>query len=160
MMNLPFCLRSVVVNHSLFDHCVQVEVRPEPFSPWSELERWSPADAALAMFVGRVRGKSVDGAPLQALELEHYPGMTEARIAEEAEVAMASCGACSALVLHRVGRLNPGEVIVLVAVAAGRRGPAQSCCASLLEGLKHDAPIWKREWCRDLGSWLEGNTPR
>ena len=85
--------------------------------------------------------------------------MCEARIAKDAEVALASHGANSVLVLHRVGRLIPGEVIVLVAVTADRRGPAQRCCSSLLEALKHEAPFWKREWSAEQGIWLEGNTP-
>ena len=63
------------------------------------------------------------------------------------------------LVIHRVGRLPPGEPIVLVAVQADRRGAAQRCSADLLEELKHGAPFWKREWCGDQGTWLTGNTP-
>ena len=63
------------------------------------------------------------------------------------------------LVLHRVGKLAPGEPIVLVAVQADRRGAAQRCSAALLEQLKHQAPFWKREWCAGQGTWLEANTP-
>jgi molybdopterin synthase catalytic subunit len=66
----------------------------------------------------------------------------------------------SCLVQHRIGRVLPGEAIVLVAISADRRGPAQRCCQELLEALKHDAPFWKREWRADgTGSWLTGNTP-
>jgi molybdopterin synthase catalytic subunit len=64
------------------------------------------------------------------------------------------------LLQHRVGRIAPGEVIVLVAVAADRRGPAQRCCLELLEALKHEAPFWKRESLADGRSrWITGNTP-
>jgi molybdopterin synthase catalytic subunit len=63
------------------------------------------------------------------------------------------------LVLHRVGRLAPGDPIVLVAVQADRRGAAQRCSAALLEHLKHQAPFWKREWCAGQGTWLAENTP-
>ena len=63
------------------------------------------------------------------------------------------------MVLHRVGRLAPGEPIVLVAVQADRRGAAQRCSAALLEQLKHQAPFWKREWCAGQGAWLAANTP-
>jgi molybdopterin synthase catalytic subunit len=63
------------------------------------------------------------------------------------------------LVLHRHGRLSPGEPIVLVAVAADRRGQALRCGQELLEALKHEAPFWKREWCDGRGTWLQGNTP-
>ena len=56
--------------------------------------------------------------------------------------------------------VHPGEAIVLVAIGADRRGPAQRCCQELLEALKHDAPFWKREWRSDGSSeWLSGNTP-
>ena len=68
-------------------------------------------------------------------------------------------GAGAILVLHRVGKLAPGEPIVLVAVQADRRGAAQRCSAALLEQLKHQAPFWKREWCAGQGTWLEANTP-
>ena len=63
------------------------------------------------------------------------------------------------LVLHRVGKLAPGEPIVLVAVQADRRGAALRCSAALLEQLKHQAPFWKREWCAGQGTWLAANTP-
>ena len=63
------------------------------------------------------------------------------------------------LVLHRVGKLAPGEPIVLVAVQADRRGAAQRCSVALLEQLKHQAPFWKREWCAGQGTWLVANTP-
>jgi molybdopterin synthase catalytic subunit len=68
-------------------------------------------------------------------------------------------GATRVLVLHRVGTLLPGELIVLVAVEADRRGCAQRCCSDLLEALKHQAPFWKREWFSGQGTWLSGNTP-
>jgi molybdopterin synthase catalytic subunit len=63
------------------------------------------------------------------------------------------------LVKHRIGLVLPGDAIVLVAVAADRRGPAQRCCQELLEALKHEAPFWKREWSQGVGSWITGNTP-
>jgi molybdopterin synthase catalytic subunit len=63
------------------------------------------------------------------------------------------------LVRHRVGLVRPGEAIVLVAVAADRRGPAQRCAQELLEALKHEAPFWKREWSGGAGRWVQGNTP-
>ena len=101
-----------------------------------------------------------DGSPLAALELEHYPGMTEHQLQTLAADCAARHGVLAVLVQHRVGRLAPGEPIVLVAVAADRRGPAQRCGQELLEALKHDAPFWKREWRADGGaSWLTGNTP-
>ena len=116
--------------------------------------------AAESHFVGRVRPSDANDAPLTALELEHYPGMTEACIASLAAAAASRHGATAVLVKHRIGLVLPGDPIVLVAVAADRRGPAQRCCQELLEALKHEAPFWKREWHADGSSaWITGNTP-
>ena len=138
---------------------IQVEIRLAGFDPWQELGQWSGHAAAAAVFVGRVRSTAMDGRPLQALELEHYPGLCERQITRMAIQLQREHGAGAMLVLHRVGRLMPGEPIVLVAVQADRRGAAQRCSAALLEQLKHQAPFWKREWCADQGTWLEANTP-
>ena len=138
---------------------IHVEIRLAGFDPWQELAQWSAHAAAAAVFVGRVRSTAMDGRPLQALELEHYPGLCERQITRMAVHLQREHGAGAMLVLHRVGRLIPGEPIVLVAVQADRRGAAQRCSAALLEQLKHHAPFWKREWCADQGIWLEENTP-
>ncbi|NQV11498.1 MAG: molybdenum cofactor biosynthesis protein MoaE [Cyanobacteria bacterium] len=151
---------------------LRVALHLEPFDPLVALAAWqrhreqdvSPQApwaraAAEAHFIGRVRSLSANGEPLAALELEHYPGMTEAQIERLAAAVLARHGLAHALVEHRVGRALPGEALVLVAVGADRRGPAQRGCQELLEALKHDAPFWKREWCGADGRWLEGNTP-
>ena len=174
-MNSPSCPRSVVAEFSQ-PLAVAAGDRPplwsidlceQPFLPWQSLQLWQQQllDAGLvapaeSQFIGRVRPLAGDGTPLMALELEHYPGMTERQLEAMAEDCARRHGALAVLVRHRVGRLAPGEAIVLVAVAADRRGPAQRCCQELLEVLKHDAPFWKREWRVDGGRrWLEGNTP-
>jgi len=136
-----------------------VEIRCTAFDPWHELTHWHGDAAACALFVGRVRSTAMDGRPLQALELEHYPGLCERQIMAMAQRLQCDHDAGPLLVIHRVGRLSPGEPIVLVAVQADRRGAAQRCCNALLEELKHNAPFWKREWCGDQGTWLSGNTP-
>ena len=138
---------------------IRVEVRAEAIDPWREMGHWGGDSAAVAVFVGRVRATAMDGQPLQALELEHYPGLCERQIRAMAEQLQRHHGAGAMLVLHRVGRLVPGEPIVLVAVQADRRGTAQRCSAALLEQLKHQAPFWKREWCAGQGTWLAANTP-
>ena len=138
---------------------VRVEIRTGCFDPWQELGYWTGETAAMAVFVGRVRATAMDGRPLQALELEHYPGLCERRITAMASALQREHGAGAVPVLHRVGKLAPGETIVLVAVQADRRGSAQRCSADLLERLKHQAPFWKREWCAGQGTWLEANTP-
>ena len=105
-----------------------------------------------------MRGWNAAGDALAALELEHYPGMTESQLERLAAAAAARHAVRAVLVRHRVGRVQPGEAIVLVAVAADRRGPAQRCCQELLEALKHEAPFWKKEVGGGLGRWVEGNT--
>ena len=137
---------------------VQVEIRMAAFDPWQELSVWGGHAAASAVFIGRVRATAMDGCVLQALELEHYPGLCERLLEAMAERLRQTHAAERVLVLHRVGRLSPGEPIVLVAVEADHRGPAQRCAADLLEELKHRAPFWKREWCGDQGVWLNSNT--
>lgn len=137
---------------------VQVEIRMAAFDPWQELSVWGGHAAASAVFIGRVRATAMDGRVLQALELEHYPGLCEQLLEAMSERLRQAHGAGRVLVLHRVGRLLPGEPIVLVAVEADHRGSAQRCAADLLEELKHRAPFWKREWCGDQGVWLNSNT--
>ena len=140
---------------------VQIVIHDQPISAVLQLDAWlrSQMDAATAIFMGRVRDVAMDGRPLEALELSHYPGLCERLIEASTQQLLQHHGARSALVLHRVGRLLPGELIVLVAISSDRRGPAQRCCAALLEALKHDAPFWKREWSNGVGTWLSENTP-
>ncbi|MBM5807526.1 MAG: molybdenum cofactor biosynthesis protein MoaE [Cyanobacteria bacterium M_surface_10_m2_179] len=129
---------------------------------WQEEQahRLNADSAAEALFIGRVRGVAADGGELEALELEHYPGMTEQQLERLALDCCSRHTVNSCLVQHRIGRVLPGEAIVLVAIGADRRGPAQRCCQELLEALKHNAPFWKREWRTDGSSaWLSGNTP-
>lgn len=147
---------------------LQIELLAEPFEPLRRLEQWQQqcrhedptASAAEALFIGRVRSQASDGHPLSALELEHYPGMTERQLERLGSACGQRHGVHHGLVLHRIGRVLPGEAIVLVAIAADRRGPAQRCCQELLEALKHEAPFWKREWRADgSAQWITGNTP-
>ena len=144
-----------------------IQLETEPFEPLHALAEWHQLlaaelgmlPAAESHFVGRVRPSGANDAPLTALELEHYPGMTEACIASLAAAAAGQHGATAVLVRHRIGLVLPGDPIVLVAIGADRRGPTQRCCQELLEALKHDAPFWKREWHADGSSaWITGNT--
>ena len=141
-----------------------VRLHPERFEPLEALQHWEerlreagrPRAAATGSFIGRVRA----GDGVVALELEHYPGMTEAGLQRIAASVSQRHGALACLIEHRVGRIAVDEAIVCVAVWADRRGPAQRCCQELLEELKHNAPFWKREWNADGSSqWIEGNTP-
>lgn len=138
---------------------IEVRILPDAFEPLQELTGWPHRCAAEGLFIGRVRGSTAAGEPLEALELEHYPGMSEAQLRAIAGSGAARHGVAAVLVVHRVGRILPGEAIVLVAVAADRRGPALRCVQELLEELKHHAPFWKREWSGGSGTWVVGNTP-
>ncbi len=143
-----------------------VRLEPESFEPLQALAAWHGQlraavglePAAESLFIGRVRPSSGGGEGLEALELEHYPGMTERQLERLAAAITARHRVVAALVHHRVGLVLPGEAIVLVAIAADRRGPAQRCGQELLEALKHDAPFWKREWSGGRGTWVAGNT--
>jgi molybdopterin synthase catalytic subunit len=146
---------------------VSVSLHSDPISPWQQLEQWqaqlagAPGEppAATSLFIGRVRGTTAAGAPLDALELEHYPGMTEAQLQRLATACARRHPVKAVMVRHRVGLVLCGDAIVVVAVLADRRGPAQRCCQELLEALKQDAPFWKREWSSGVGEWVPGNTP-
>jgi molybdopterin synthase catalytic subunit len=147
---------------------LRIELHSDSFDPYNLLEQWQQElidqqrelSAADSLFIGRVRARSAEGATLTALELEHYPGMTERHLRELAISCCERHDALSCLIAHRIGKVCPGEAIVLVTIGADRRGQAQRCCQELLEDLKHEAPFWKREWRTDGSSeWLTGNTP-
>jgi molybdopterin synthase catalytic subunit len=95
----------------------------------------------VASFLGVCRGD--DG--LTALVLEHYPGMTERAIARIAEQAEARWPLTGCTIIHRTGRILPGEPIVLVLTASAHRAAALDACAFLIDWLKTKAPFWKRE---------------
>ena len=132
------------------------------FDPHALLANWElrQTNAATAVFLGRMRGVSLDGDALRAMELEHYPSMCEAQLHQLATRQSAAHAVDAVLLRHRVGTVLPGEALVLLAVAAPRRGAAQRCCQELLESIKHEAPFWKKE-ITAAGScrWVEGNTP-
>ena len=109
---------------------------------------------AVVSFVGYCRD---EGGRLAALELEHYPGMAEEEIARVAREAERRWSLMGVTVIHRYGRLAAGERIVLVAVAAGHRGPAFDAAELLMDFLKTRAPFWKRAIRRDGGveGWVE-----
>jgi molybdopterin synthase catalytic subunit len=113
---------------------------------------------AAASFVGCVRGRvhgDVREDDVCALTLEHYPGMTERAIEAMVVAAEERFGVLGALVIHRVGRLLPGERIVLVAVAASHRRDAFQACEFLMDYLKTHAPFWKKETTLHGERWVD-----
>lgn len=105
----------------------------------------------VATFTGVVRGD--DG--ITALELEHYPGMTEQALIALAEDATERWSLLGVTMVHRVGVMAPGERIVFVGTAAHHRREALEACAYLIDRLKTDAPFWKRERLGDNARWVE-----
>jgi molybdopterin synthase catalytic subunit len=109
---------------------------------------------AVASFVGVVRDMN-DGARVGGMTLEHYPGMTERSIAAIIEEAGRRWDILDALVIHRVGRLEPTDQIVLVAVSGAHRGETFSACEFIMDYLKTRAPFWKKEETSEGTRWVE-----
>ena len=111
---------------------------------------------ALASFVGLVRAHG--DAPITAMTLEHYPGMTEKKLAEIETDANARWPLQASLIVHRYGRMLPGEPIVLVATASAHRAAALEACAFLIDWLKTEAPFWKLEETGGASRWVEARS--
>jgi molybdopterin synthase catalytic subunit len=117
----------------------------------------APGAGGLASFLGIVR--SDDEHPIAAMTLEHYPGMTERALEHVAAEAVRRFGLLDCTVIHRYGRLTPGEPIVLVLAAASHRAAALDGCAFLIDWLKTSAPFWKKEHLLDGSQrWVEART--
>jgi len=134
-----------------------VRVQAEDFDAAAEgraLTAGRPDVGALASFVGLCRD---EGGRLAALEIEHYPGMAEAEIARVVAEAEARWPLIGVTVIHRHGRLTPGDQIVYVGVAAGHRGEAFAAAEMLMDYLKTRAPFWKRATRVDgsVEGWVE-----
>ena len=113
---------------------------------------------AVASFIGTVRDRSGGAGPVDTtrMELEHYPGMTEASIEAMIDEALRRFSILDARVVHRVGPLDPGEQIVLVVVTSTHRGEAFAACEFLMDYLKTQAPFWKKEHRPDgSAEWVD-----
>ncbi len=109
---------------------------------------------AVASFVGLVRDLAGDQT-ITAMTLEHYPGMTERKLAEVEAEANRRWSLQASLIVHRYGRMLPGEPIVLVATASAHRTAALESCAFLIDWLKTKAPFWKLEETAAASQWVE-----
>jgi molybdopterin synthase catalytic subunit len=124
-----------------------IRVQREDFDVGIELDRLAKGDhgvGGVASFIGVVRAKGGPGG-VSALILEHYPGMTEKKLAEIEAEANRRWPLSALLIIHRYGRLEPGDRIVLVATASPHREAALAACHFLIDWLKTDAPFWKSE---------------
>ena len=134
-----------------------VRVQQEDFDVAAELAALAPGDRSVggvASFVGLVRDLAGD-APITAMTLEHYPGMTERKLTEIEQAAHRRWPLSASLIVHRYGRLEPGERIVLVAVASAHRAAAFDACRFLIDYLKTDAPFWKLEHTGGADRWVD-----
>ena len=135
----------------------EVRVQAGDFDLGHEVARLREGDArvgAVVAFVGTVRDLN-DGARVAAMELEHYPGMTEKSLQDIAAQARARWPLFNTLVIHRVGPLLPLDQIVLVACTAAHRGDAFAACEFIMDYLKTDAPFWKKEETPDGARWVD-----
>ena len=133
---------------------MDVRVQEAPFDPGAELARFSGRLAgagAVVTFSGVVRDEN---GRLAAMEIEHYPGMTERAIASIVDEASRRWPLADALVVHRHGRLRPGETIMMVATASAHRAAAFSAAEFLMDYLKSRAPFWKKEIGANGESWV------
>ncbi|MFZ6872820.1 molybdopterin synthase catalytic subunit MoaE [Undibacterium sp. Di27W] len=119
-----------------------------------QLRQGNPGIGAVVSFVGLVRDIN-DGEDISAMELEHYPGMTEKALEQIVVQAQARWDLIDALVIHRVGPLLPLDQIVLVAVATRHRGDAFAACEFIMDYLKTEAPFWKKEQTSDGARWVD-----
>ncbi len=136
---------------------MRIALTPTPFNEAAELARFrggDPSIGALANFVGYCRSSGAHG-PVAWLELEHYPGFTEKIIARLGQTIVDRYDIQDILVIHRVGRVAPGEAIVLVAAKSAHRAEAFAAVEAMMDFLKTDAPFWKREGREDGAHWIE-----
>lgn len=135
-----------------------VRVQREDFDPGAEIAALTAGNTAvggLTLFVGLVR-EMAENRQLSAMTLEHYPGMTEKMLERIEAEAKERWPLEASLIIHRYGRLEPGERIVLVAAASPHRDAAFDACRFLIDWLKTQAPFWKVEEDREgTQSWVE-----
>lgn len=131
---------------------MRISVQEAPFDLGAEMASFGGQNAgAIVSFTGIVRD---DTGVMQALEIEHYPGMTERAITVIAEEARARWDLMDVLVIHRFGRLEVGAPIMMIATAARHRVAAFAAAEFLMDFLKSRAPFWKREIGPDGANWV------
>ncbi|WP_420349948.1 molybdenum cofactor biosynthesis protein MoaE [Pelagibius sp.] len=137
-----------------------IKVQEQDFDVGSELAKLTDGNTAiggLAVFVGLVRDMA-GGSGVSAMTLEHYPAMTEKMLAEIEAEAQARWPLEASLIIHRYGRLEPGDQIVLVAAASAHREAAFEACQFLMDWLKTKAPFWKLEETDQGALWVDARS--
>lgn len=134
-----------------------IRVQETAFDAATEFSRFREANqdsGATVMFIGTVRELS-EGATIEVMSLEHYPGMTEKALAEIEAEALRRWPIAASLIIHRHGRLLPGDDIVLVITASAHRQAAFAACEFLMDWLKTKAPFWKLESRAGKQAWVD-----
>ena len=134
-----------------------VRIQAGPFDPGAEMAAFIAGghdSGGVASFIGLVRAEH-HGTPVLAMTLEHYPGMTERALSEIEAEARRRWPLDDVLLIHRHGRMLPGEPIVLVLTASAHRAAALESCAFLIDWLKTKAPFWKLEETPEGERWVE-----
>ncbi|ABD56833.1 molybdenum cofactor biosynthesis protein MoaE [Jannaschia sp. CCS1] len=134
---------------------MSVQVRAEPFDQGAALNAFSESArgvGAIVSFTGVTR--DVAEGDMIAMEIEHYPGMTERALTEIRSDAMERFSLSNAMIIHRYGRLAPGDVIMMVATASRHRADAFQGAEFLMDYLKSRAPFWKREVTQRGSDWV------
>ena len=134
-----------------------IRVQREDFDVGAEIARLTEGRhdiGGVASFIGLVRDMA-GGDKIGAMTLEHYPGMTEKKLAEIEAEANRRWPLEASLIIHRYGRLEPGERIVLVVTASSHRAAALESCQFLIDWLKTKAPFWKLEETPSGGQWVD-----
>jgi molybdopterin synthase catalytic subunit len=140
-----------------------IEIREEAFDVFGALERYQSdcehkgKFGATASFIGTMRDFN-EGDNVKSMTLEYYPGMTEKHLQKICDEAYQRWSIIDLLLLHRVGKVNIGEPIVLVSIWTAHRGDAFDACRFVMEDLKSKAPFWKKEELSDGERWVESNT--
>ncbi len=135
----------------------RVSIQTQDFDVNAEIAALRAQDkrvGAVCTFIGTVRDRN-DGSSVSAMELEHYPGMTEKSIEDMIDAAFKRFDIYAARVIHRVGPLQPLDQIVLVAVTSAHRGESFQACEFLMDYLKTQAPFWKKEQTPEGARWVD-----
>ena len=133
---------------------MSVRVQLDPFDMGAEVDAFTasvPGAGAVVTFSGLVRD---EGGTLSAMEIEHYPGMTERALEKIRAEAVARWSLSDAMIIHRYGPMKPGDQIMMVATAARHRTDAFAAAEFLMDYLKSRAPFWKKEFGADGESWV------
>ena len=136
---------------------IKIDIRQENFDVNLEIKLLTEQNfeiGAVVSFLGLVRDMSKD-CDLKFMEIEHYPGMTEKVLRVLCKKALSRWKLRGISLIHRVGKLYPGENIVLLVIASSHRGEALTASEFLMDFLKSEAPFWKKETSSDAEIWIE-----